>query len=116
MEKKQFLGEFSLLDYNISHKVLLFRKSSNTEENQNIDLVFEGTFYLEVPTKLKNIIVYQADEETTNKVIKRYGGMFYPEYSQVIFVIESGTALYYIGCIRLLITENSLNLLTSSIK
>ena len=116
MEKKYLIGDYNLLDYNISHKVLLFRNKIDSESNQNVDLIFEAVFYLEVPTRLRNIVLFQADENTINVLLNKFNEKFYPEFGQTVFVIESENKQYFIGCNRYLIQENALDHLTSSIR
>ena len=116
MERKRFIEEFNLLDYNISHKVLLYRGQIKKEIKQNIDLIFEGVFYIEVPTRLHGLILYEADEILKEEILKKISEKFYPELGQTFFVIESDNKRYIIGCNRFLIQENSLIYLESSIK
>ncbi len=116
MEGKRFIEEFNLLDYNTSHKVLLYRGQIEKEIKQNIDLVFEGVFYIEAPTRLQGLILYEADEIFKKEILKKINGEIYPEFGQTFFVIESDNKRYIIGCNRFLIQENSLIYLESSIK
>jgi hypothetical protein len=116
MEKKQFKGEFNVLDYNISHKVLLLRRHDLSLPMENLDLIFESVFYMEIITRLNDIIIYQADIKTTDELQKRFSRIFYPQFGQVFYILESEGGKFIIGCGRYLVKENSLDYLESSIR
>ena len=115
METFKLEGTFNALDYNISHKVLLFRNFDDSEKG-NIDLIFELVFYLQIPTRISDFILYEADEITKKTLQEEafYGAPL--QDPQTYFVIESGERKYYIGCWRFIIKKNRLLSLESSIK
>jgi hypothetical protein len=105
-----------MFDFSISHKVLLFRNEEPERENINIDIIFEGVFYLDIPTRLEGLSILEADDQEISNILAKYNDKFYPEFGEKIFVIKSDSNKYFIGCVRYLIKENSLPGLTSSIK
>ncbi|NOT52445.1 MAG: hypothetical protein HOP10_14340 [Chitinophagaceae bacterium] len=87
----------------------------NNKGSGNIDLIFEGVFFIEVPTRIHDILLYEADKIQIEEVIKKYNDVFYPQFNK-IYVINSDNKNYFIGCVRYLVQENSLFPLVSSIR
>ena len=98
---------FRFLDYHVSHKQLLIR-GEDAIENDNIDLAFEGTFFLSCPTTFNGIKIYLLDHDSSKEkglpvsVVKN-------------FLIESENNQYFIQAGALRIFRNSLPLVESSI-
>ncbi len=116
MDKITFSGTFNMLDYIISHKVLLFRSLHLNENNKNIDIIFEGVFYLELPTRIHGFQIYEADVNTFTEISNKHNEIIRPEFGKKIFSIQSDNKQYYIGCVRVMVKENTLDPLESSIR
>jgi hypothetical protein len=99
---------FRFLDYHISHKQLLIR-GENAIEGDNIDVVFEGTHFLNCPTTFNGIKIYLLDEDSskTNEV------PIFPFAKN--FLVESEGKKYFIQAGALRIFRNSLTLWESCI-
>lgn len=106
-----------MLDYNISHKVLLFRKNDSYQFSQpNVDLIFESVFYMELPTSLENICIYEASNTLVQEVELKFGQTIYQHLGYKVYVIECNQNAYYVGCSRYILKENRLPYTQSSIK
>lgn len=117
MQTKEFFGNYSILDYNVSHRVLLLRGRLPDSKSIHSDIIFEGVFYIEMPTQLEGFVLYMADDMITSQVIStRYNYPFYPQFNQAIYVLESEGKKYFVGCVRVLIKESNMNYMESSIK
>lgn len=103
MESLIFHEIFNMAGYNISHKVLLLRNEDPERVKSNIDIIFEGVFYLEIPTRLNGIAISDGGARENAYVLNKFNGKIYPEYGQRVFVIKSEGFEYLIGCVRYLI-------------
>ena len=119
MNKISLEGPFRIVDYSISHSVILLRKTEIIDVTpHNTDLLLGGVFYLEIPAWLEDITVEhgtEADwtyvrtrcwEET--KVVDFYG-------RENIFVFKCGDKKYFIGANSLKVFENTYDPLETSI-
>lgn len=99
---------FRFLDYNISHSQLLIRGENSDEEN-NIDLIFEGVEIVNCPTNFTGIRIYQLNkEEIAFRNIKN-------RYSYRVFLMITEGQEFYIKTGIMRIYKNTLNLDESSI-
>lgn len=117
MIKQEFTGLFRFLDYRMSHKLLLIRGSEIiNEENINIDLIFDGVFYIEAPETFEDLTVYDApDDIKITEVRDRISYQVNVPYEK-IFILESGSNKYYIGARKLTTKKNKLPPLESSLE
>jgi hypothetical protein len=117
MEKFHLKGVFTVLDYNAAHKTLLLRNNGYYELNgPNTDLVFASVFYLELPTRLYDVTIYEADGETLQEVEQKCADKINPNLGEKVFVLESAGRKFFIGCGQLQVKENHLDHLDSSIR
>lgn len=116
MDENLLEGRFVFFDYNISHKLLLLRNNDSHEfSGPNIDLIFESVFYLEIPTSLQDILIYEASDDDVGRIEKRIGQKIDKEFGFKIYSIESNQGRFYIGCSRFIIEKNNLPFMKSSI-
>lgn len=60
--------EFSVWDYNVSHAQLLIRSPKSTEMSDNIDIVFWGVKYVEIPTSFVGLSLSVAGGDAIQRV------------------------------------------------
>ena len=111
-----FEGFFKLIDYNVSHKLLLIR-NTEIEKNEinNCDILFIGVYYLDIPENFESISINEANESDYNIIEEKCHFKVYRAH-QKLFRIESSGKKYYIGCTNYKVEKNNLNPLESSIK
>lgn len=101
------------MDYSLNHHVLLLRNSKVVGETfHNVDILFLGTYYVEIATKLEDLIIDQGTEQDLEYVRSRSSTQ--GPYTKV-FVIHSKGAKYYIGAGQIEIQENNLDISETSI-
>lgn len=93
---------FRLNDYQISHSQLLIRGEKVDGEN-NIDLIFEGTQFINCPIHLQGIKIYELIEEEI--IIRNIEN----KYNHRVFLIITESKEYYIKTGVLRIYKNSLS-------
>ena len=58
MDTVKLEGFFTLMDFSLTHKLLLIRKTEAINEAAyNTDLVFTATFYIEIPSIIIDITI-----------------------------------------------------------
>lgn len=115
MEKKIFNGEFKVLDYSISHRILLIRFSEIKDgECFNTDIAFVSTYYVELPTVLSNIEIYEGELSDYSYVLERCNIENEVGFRKV-YVLISENSKYYIGAGNYQIQQNSLLPLETSL-
>ena len=97
---------FRLCDYSISHSQLLIRSPKSDNYENNIDLIFQGVFYLSIIDTLYGIKVCKSDDEVD---VELYND------SRNLFSIDSSTSRFYIGASSVLICSNVLELQETSL-
>ena len=113
MEKIELKGHFRIADYSLTHKVLLLRNNTQIGETfHNVDILFGGTFYIEIATRLNDIVIEIGDEQDMEYIIPRSNGQ---AILGKVFIIHSGGIKYYVGAGQMEILENSLDILETSI-
>jgi len=115
MENMKLKGTFKILDYSISHQLLLIRASHRVDDTLfNTDLLFENVFFLELAESFKDPIIQKAKEHEVEYVRKKCDYNISLQHSNV-FVIKCGEFKYYIGGRKFKVSENTLLPLESSI-
>ena len=113
MEKIELKGFFAMTDYSLTHHIVLIRSTVVVNgEPRNTDVLFSGTFYIELATMLEDLMVEQGNEDDLNYVKMRSNGQ---AVLGKVFVIHSVGVKYYIGARQMEILENSLDVLETSI-
>lgn len=94
----EFDGNFELWSFSRSHSILTFRHSEiRNGAIQNNDIVFIGTYYLEIPDSLRNPIIYEGGLEDQEIMAKKNKGVELIWEFNKVFVIECRDAKYYVG-------------------
>ena len=102
-------GLFRFFDYNISHKQLLIR-SEGFDRQSNIDLVFEGTDFVNCPTTFIGVKVYQLNQMEIQTRKLQIQNTF-----QRVFLLIVDKQEFYIKTGILRIYKNTLSVNQSSI-
>lgn len=117
MERKKqinqlFNVEFNIFDCFISHRILILRHSYiSDEKNWNLDIKFEGVTYLELPTNLSGIHLYNGSDLDRDYILSRYDGEENentPNNLMELFVILNRKKRYYIMASCVSIETNDL--------
>ncbi len=113
--EEKYEGTFRILDYSISHKLLLLRSTEiENEEVFNKDILFISVFYIEIKETLEGIILREGDIKDFKYVEKKYGNQL--TQLNKVFILESQGCRYYIGASAYRPSENNLLPSKSSIK
>jgi hypothetical protein len=108
---------FSLLDYSISHGILLIRSTEIKKTHHiNTDICFSATFYIEFPTELKGLTIELGtakDCEYLKNVLPKSNTD--PMHVGSVYIIISEGKRYFIGARAISITQNSYHPLETSI-
>jgi hypothetical protein len=110
MENLTLPGVFELLDYSLSHSILLYRKMEWIDDAHfNTDIFFSSTYYIEAPTKLYNLTIKQGSKKDCDYISDKIGKSHYviPISPESVYVIISRRKKYYIGAILLTVTKNN---------
>ncbi|MBA4851695.1 hypothetical protein [Emticicia sp. BO119] len=106
---------FEVMGFSLSHKVLLIRSTTVVEENgeyvshENIDLLFGGTHFIQMPTWFKGeILIKKVDKD---KIINAQIVLKAGQYFEII----NNHNTYYIQAGLFEILKNKLNTAFSSI-
>ncbi|WP_086597139.1 hypothetical protein [Hymenobacter crusticola] len=109
MKKIGFTGHFNVIDFSFSHKILLIRNTEIVNEGPfNTDLLFQSTYYLEIPTRFNGITIergtlqdcdYLKSKCTSDSIINIDPAR--------IYILHSEEKKYYIGAWKLQIITNT---------
>ncbi|MFN5309280.1 MAG: hypothetical protein ACK5C0_07480 [Candidatus Kapaibacterium sp.] len=104
---------FSFYGYFISHDQLLIRSAKEGDQKFNIDIIFFGTMFLQVPTYLSGITISRVGKDIANKY------EFFSKYSHYescnLFEIISGEKKHYIVAGFFHVFENELEMNETSL-
>lgn len=101
---------FSLWDFNVSLQLLLIRCSGleDTKFN-NIDVVFMGCTYLNIPTEMKGIEIMESQNLNLSEYLE-------DNLTKKLFLLKSNGKNYYISAMSCFVYRNSLEFYESSIR
>lgn len=117
MKEMYFPNELHLLDYSLSHSILLLRTTEVLEGgHKNTDLLFGSTFYVELPIRLYQATLFQGTIKDFDYVRSRCNEETarFIELSEV-FVITAFGRRYYIGARQVQVFANTYDPLETSI-
>ncbi len=106
--------DITILDYNISHNMCLLRIFDYPLKSKNTDIIFSGTVYIGIPTKMNGKVSIEqiAQKEFLNDSI----GKLINEPQMKIFRFSYQESEFYIIARLININETTLLPLQSSIK
>ncbi len=110
--------DFQIWDYYISLSQLLLRSvpDEGKGEQENIDIIFKGVFYLDIPATLSGIEIDTPTGDELTRLQSRAGtqqdaAAAYYKY----FVLVSKGRRFYIGAFGMSIETNTLGMLETSL-
>jgi hypothetical protein len=101
---------FQTWEFRVSHGQLLIRSPKTSDWPTNIDLIFAGVEYMDLPRFLRGVEVdepNEADAAIMRERLDRQGT------SDRIFVIKSNNRRYYVVAAALQISENEVDIFDS---
>lgn len=103
---------FKLWDYNVSHNQMLLRSPKTSTLPTNIDIVFVGVEYLELPTKIEGLTLVQPDAADRQRVVA-LGEL---AHGSEIFAIQARDCRHLVVAAAMRIYENDLDIFESSLE
>jgi hypothetical protein len=110
---KHFERSFQVWDYWVSHAQLLVRSPSDIYHARNIDLMFVGVQYVELPTILPDLALVEATPEEQRRATQAVGR---PVPLEQVFVLSTSGQRYLVVAGGMRIYENDLPFMTSSLE
>lgn len=104
---------FRLWQFFVSHNQLLIRSPKSTQHCSNIDIVFWGVEYIEIPSFLKSV---KLTENTTRDIEKAETLIGKSVEASSVFIVESETGKYLIIAGGFKVLRNNLDLFESSLE
>lgn len=105
---------FQVWDYVISHGQLLIRSPRSSEQDFNLDILFVGVSYLEIPVYLGEFQFDEANFRDLEHLKQRYPFEFYA--STKVFVLATQKFRYYIVAAHCTLKRNELEMLESPLQ
>lgn len=116
---QSFDAEFDVFDCFNSHRILILRHSFiSNDKNWNLDIRFEGVTYLELPTNMSKIQIFNGLDEDRDYIATRYEGEDNnnsPNSLMELYVIISKEKRFYVMASSISIETNDLPRDVSSI-
>ncbi len=104
---------FQFWDYTVSHQQLLLRSPLSSDQATNIDIVFLGVDFLQIPSAFEGLQLSQATVQETAKVAESLNCI---DSSCRVFSLRSQNRHYYVAAAAFIIYENQLELFESSLE
>jgi hypothetical protein len=104
---------FEVWEFRVSHEQLLLRSPPTGEQPRNIDLIFGGVDYVELPSKLGEIQVSEVTETDLARVRAAHKPDVRPDYVRVL--VSKGRR-YLVVAADMRVEENDLDLFESSLE
>lgn len=101
---------FQTWQFRVSHGELLIRSPKGANHSTNIDLVFVGVEYMDLPRHLGEVEVHEPDEIDLSFIRERLRKQ---DSSDKIFVLTSDSRRYRVVAAALKISENELGIFES---
>ena len=104
--------KFKIWDFSPSHDRLLLRSPKDAAHKSNVDIAFFGVEYLELPTALDGLSIGEPTEHECRRVSEMTGSA--PPKNRIL-VLESGGRRHLIVAVAYKVSENDLDIFTSSL-
>lgn len=101
---------FQTWEFKVSHGQLLIRSPKTAECPTNVDLIFTGVEYMDLPRFLGGIELDDPKEADVSIIRERLDKQF---ASDSMFVITTGSHRYYVVAAALKISEHELDIFDS---
>lgn len=104
---------FRVWEFRVSHDQLLLRSARSQQHAQNLDVIFAGVDYLELPTKLGEIEITRPTAED----LRRLHAAFREDVAERdVHVIVSGGRRFIVVAAGMKVTLNDLDIFESSLE
>ncbi len=110
---QEFKRSFRLWEFQVSHGQLLLRSPKSESESQNLDIVFAGVEYIELPTKMETVTLTEPSAEERERAADALGKSVPVER---VFIIESNERRFLVVAAAMVVEENDLDLFESSLE
>lgn len=108
-------GMYNVLDFRLSHKLLLIRKSDIVKGKAiNNDILFQTVFYIEMPTRFEDMTLILGTSEDEKYLKDKLGSALSLNF-QKVYVIQNDVTKYYVVASDVQLTENELPPLESGL-
>ena len=104
--------QFTLWDFNVSHTHLLLRSAISISFKTNIDIMFIGVEYLELPARINGVSIVSA---SSDDIIKAERGLGRPCDGLNVYCIVSNEHRYLVVAFGFQVMENELEWFDSSL-
>jgi hypothetical protein len=104
---------FRIWDYNVSHNQMLLRSPKSPDHSENIDIVFWGVEYIEIPSAFTGVELVKASTEEASSM-KRI-----PEKrceTSDVHVLSSGGKKFVVVAAGFKVLRNDLDIFESSLE
>lgn len=104
---------FRLWEYRVSHSQLLIRSPKHQQFPTNVDIIFAGVEYLELPIRWENLSIGEGTEEEINEIrvlLKRN-----MPHSKM-YILHEGETRFKVVAAGMKVFENELDMFESSLE
>jgi hypothetical protein len=102
---------FKLWDYRVSHEQMLLRSPRTPQIETNIDVVFWGVEWIELPTVLAGVGLMAPDADEAAAITRRHKGV----EDGSLYCIASGGDRYFIAAQGFRVLQNVLDIFDSTL-
>ncbi|VTR99020.1 hypothetical protein [Tuwongella immobilis] len=103
---------FKLWNYNVSHKQLLLRSPQSEDCPDNIDVIFWGVEFIQIPSLLVGIELRQASSADLQAATDSGHN---DSLGVIVVRIDSGSDHFFVACAGYKVLRNCLDLFESSL-
>ena len=114
MDNFSGLGWFQVWDFNVSHDQLLIRCAKDKDQSENVDLIFGGVFYMEIPCDLTGVRLDKPSADEITYLVGRTG--IIDGLPRRYFVLCTAERRYFVGALLLKVKKNTLDYGESSLE
>lgn len=104
---------FRLWEYRVSHDQLLLRSPLSKTFSTNLDVIFAGIRYLEMPTFWHSLSITEGTPEEMQDICQRLKRNMPHER---IYILSSGETRFKVVAVSMKIFENELDIFQSSLE
>jgi hypothetical protein len=110
---QRFDPTFRVWDFRVSHDQLLVRSPKNAQESKNIDIAFVGVEYMDLPTKMRDLVLNEVGHDDLRKAEDALGRVVPKDQ---VFAIRANNRNYLVVAAAMKVFENDLEVFESSLE
>jgi hypothetical protein len=110
---QKFERSFQVWEYWVTHAQLLVRSPGDIYYPRNIDIVFRGVWYMELPTIMPDLELVAPLPEEQRRATEIVGR---PIPIEEVFVLVSGGCRYLVVALGMRVEENDMPFMKSSLE